>query len=103
MKTTTKRQTVLWVVSGLIGMFTVSLGLTLARAEPPQAKAPQKKLTGAELYAINCNRCHAERYPTEFTATQWQAIMLEMRIRANIPAKQSQAILKYLQEDAGGN
>jgi mono/diheme cytochrome c family protein len=88
----------------LIAVFAVSLGLTLAHAEPPQTKAPQKKkLTGAELYAINCNRCHAERYPTEFTATQWKTIMIEMRVRANLPAKQSQAILKYLQEDAGGN
>lgn len=94
---------VLWGVSALVGVFAVSLGLTLAQAQPPETKAPQKKLTGAELYAINCNRCHAERYPTEFTATQWKTIMLEMRVRANIPAKQSREILKYLQEDAGGN
>ena len=71
------------------------------------AKAPVKetvkKLTGAELYAINCNRCHAERYPTEFTSSQWETIMLEMRVRANIPAKQAREILKYLKEDAGGN
>jgi len=71
----------------------------------PEKKAPKKtqkkKLTGAELYALNCNRCHAERYPTEFTAAQWKTIMLEMRVRANLPAEQAKAILKYLQEDSG--
>jgi mono/diheme cytochrome c family protein len=73
-----------------------------ATAEKPAAKkAAKKKLTGQELYAINCNRCHPERYPTEFTAAQWKTIMLEMRVRANLPAKESKAILKYLQEDSG--
>jgi mono/diheme cytochrome c family protein len=103
MKTAIQRQTVLCGASALMGVLTVSLGLVLAHAEPTQTKSAQKRLTGAELYAINCNRCHAERYPPEFTASQWKTIMLEMRVRANLPARQSQAILKYLQEDAGGN
>lgn len=100
MKTATKRQTVLWGGSALVGVFVVSLGLTLAHAQPPDTKAPQKKLTGAELYAINCNRCHSERYATEFTSAQWQTIMLHMRVRANLPAAQVKVIVKYLQEDS---
>jgi cytochrome c5 len=64
-------------------------------------KAPKKKLTGADLYAIHCNRCHPERYATEFTAAQWKTIMVEMRVRANLPEEQAKAILKYLQEDSG--
>jgi mono/diheme cytochrome c family protein len=66
-------------------------------------KKPEKKakLTGQELYAIHCGRCHAERYPTEFTAAQWKTIALEMRVRANLPAADAKAILKYLQEDSG--
>jgi hypothetical protein len=71
----------------------------------PDAKAAQKsekkKLSGADLYAIHCNRCHPERYPTERTATQWKTIMLHMRVRANLPAEQAKTILKYLQEDSG--
>ncbi len=67
----------------------------------PAKKAEKKKLTGAELYAINCNRCHAERYPTEFTSAQWKTIMTHMRVRANLPAAQAKEILKYLQEDSG--
>ena len=61
---------------------------------------PAKKLTGAELYAINCNRCHAERYPTEFNSAQWQTLLTHMRVRANLPAKQAREILKYLEEES---
>jgi hypothetical protein len=75
------------------------------KAEPEKKKAAaetkKKKLTGADLYAIHCNRCHNERYATEFTAAQWKTIMAEMRVRANLPAGQAKAILKYLQEDSG--
>lgn len=71
--------------------------------EKKSEKKPEKKakLTGQELYAIHCGRCHAERYPTEFTAAQWKTIALEMRVRANLPAADAKAILKYLQEDSG--
>lgn len=69
----------------------------------PAAKqpAPAKKLTGSELYAINCNRCHPERYPTEFTSGQWETLMTHMRVRANLPAKQAKEILKYMKEESG--
>ncbi len=64
-------------------------------------QSQKKKLSGADLYAIHCNRCHPERYATEFTPAQWKTIMTHMRVRANLPADQAKAILKYLQEDAG--
>lgn len=67
----------------------------------PTHKTEKKKLTGAELYQVNCNRCHAERYPTEFTPGQWKTIMIHMRVRANLPAAQAREILKFLQEDSG--
>ena len=68
-------------------------------APKPAVKA--KKLTGAELYAIHCNRCHPERYPTEFNSAQWKTITTHMRVRANLPAVQAKEILKYLQEESG--
>jgi cytochrome c1 len=70
-------------------------------AEPAEAKAVVRKLTGAELYAINCNRCHSERYANERTPAQWETIMLHMRVRANLPASQAREIVKFLQEDSG--
>ena len=66
-----------------------------------QKKLAWSQLTGAELYSIHCNRCHAERYPTERTGAQWKTIMLHMQVRANLPAGQSNLILQYLQENSG--
>ncbi len=70
---------------------------------PPtkKAEAKVKKLDGAELYQVHCSRCHAERYATERTAKEWKTLMLHMRVRANLPAGQAKAVLKYLQEDSG--
>src|SRR5512137_504184 len=53
-------------------------------AKKGEKPAAIKKLTGSELYAINCNRCHPERYPTEYTSAQWKTIMMHMRVRANL-------------------
>ena len=72
-----------------------------ADSSKTKAKAPPKKLSGAELYSMHCNRCHPERYPTERTAAQWKTILLHMRVRANLPAEQSRTILKYLQDNSG--
>src|SRR5215469_4447676 len=64
------------------------------------AVLPQS-LTGAELYAINCNRCHPERSPIERRSTEWKTILTHMRVRANLPAAQARLILQYLQDNSG--
>jgi hypothetical protein len=89
---------------GVIASIICALCVPLVSAGPPAA--PEKPvqtstLSGATLYAIHCNRCHPERYATEFTAAHWKDIMIHMRVRANLPAAQAQEILKYLQQDAG--
>ncbi len=117
-----KRTMIWWSTSALVGACLVGLGLTLVQAQPPKAdssssqtnsvplkaKAPEpqqpvlkKQLTGAELYEINCNRCHQQRYPTERTGAQWKTIMLHMQVRANIPVGQAKLILQFLQENSG--
>ncbi len=120
-----RQKLILWGAAVLVGACLFSSGLTPVQAQPPSktdsalsqtnsvalkaktAEMDTKKvvtkrhLTGAELYSINCNRCHQERYPTEFTSAQWKTIMLHMRVRANLPAAQAKVILKYLQEDSG--
>jgi hypothetical protein len=72
-----------------------------AEAASKKPQAAPKKLSGAELYSMHCNRCHPERYPTERTAAQWKTILLHMRVRANLPAEQARTILKYLQDNSG--
>ena len=76
-------------------------GEAKAKEAKPNPAPKKPKLTGAELYAINCNRCHPERYATEFNSAQWKTVMMHMRVRANLPASQAKEILKYLQEDSG--
>jgi hypothetical protein len=88
-----------------VGAFLIT-GVMAADSKPDTEtksanKAKATKLSGADLYAIHCNRCHPERYATERTAAQWKTIMLHMRVRAYLPASQAKEILKYLQEDAG--
>jgi len=61
--------------------------------------APVKKLTGEQLYSINCSRCHAERYPPEFSKVQWKTLLFHMRVRANLPPAQAQAVYKYMLEN----
>jgi hypothetical protein len=65
---------------------------TTAKAEP---------LSGAELWTMNCSRCHMARNPSEFTAAQWRTIFRHMRIRANLPAAQARELQKYLEAGAG--
>ena len=88
-------------IAVVVATAAISAFAIVAFAASGDAKPAKKKLTGQELYAINCNRCHAERYATERTPAQWKTIMLHMRTRAQIPASQAKEILKYLQEDAG--
>ena len=76
----------------------VAAAASATNTVPPAVKS---QLTGAELYSIHCNRCHAERYPTERTAANWKTIMLHMQVRAGIPGNQARLILKYLQENSG--
>jgi cytochrome c5 len=92
-------------------MFVTSLATaqTPAAASKPKqetkttttATAKAEPLSGAELWTMNCSRCHITRTPGEFTAAQWQTIMRHMRIRANLPAAQAREIQKYFEASAG--
>ena len=85
---------------------------SLANAQTPSAASKTKQettitpnktepLSGAELWTMNCNRCHMARNPGEFTAAQWRTIFRHMRIRANLPADQAKEIQKYMEAGAG--
>ncbi len=74
---------------------------TKSDKKAPAKSEKKNQYSGAELYAMHCNRCHPERYATERTAAQWKTIVMHMRVRANLPAEQAKAILKFLQEDSG--
>jgi hypothetical protein len=75
--------------------------MAAADSSTKKATPALAKLSGAELYSMNCNRCHQERYPTERTAAQWRTVLLHMRVRANLPDGQARTILQYLQDNSG--
>ena len=94
-----------WVVSGgtSLALVAVVVSVTTAFAVAPDtgSKTLGAQLSGAELFAVHCNRCHAERQAPERTPDQWKTILTHMRVRANLPAEQAKAILKYLQANSG--
>lgn len=66
---------------------------------PTEVLTQGKELTGAEVYAANCGKCHSERYPSERTDEEWKLIVNHMRVRAGLTAKETKAVLEYLQEN----
>ena len=94
-----------WVLGALRFILAVCVSMvlfcqsgTVVLAQSDSAK-PVKVLDGETLYAINCSRCHSERYPTERTDAQWKTILMHMQVRANLPPEQARKILKYMKEN----
>ncbi len=52
---------------------------------------------GAKLWADNCGRCHNIRPASEFTDEGWHSVVNHMRVRANLPGDQAEAIKAFLQ------
>jgi mono/diheme cytochrome c family protein len=98
---TTRRCTSL-AVAAVAALFAGAVAVSIAKDVAGTAPI-KKKLTGEQLFAVNCARCHSERYGTERTKAEWNTIMMHMRVRANLPASQAKEILKYLQENSGTN
>ncbi len=73
---------------------------TASQGEPEQsAPAKRAKRDGAKVYAWNCGSCHSERWPKERSDAEWEVIMTHMRVRANMTATQTEAVLHYLKEN----
>ena len=54
-------------------------------------------LSGQQLYAMHCARCHTERYATERTDAQWKTVMLHMQVRASLNGADAKKVTEYLQ------
>ncbi len=51
---------------------------------------------GAQLWAQSCARCHDVRSPDLHSEREWDLIMHHMRVRANLTAKEYEAIREFL-------
>lgn len=56
------------------------------------------ELSGSDLWAQNCGRCHNYRGVQEFNDAQWSIVVSHMRAIGGIPAAQARAIKKFLQQ-----
>jgi len=99
----------LFAVAAICAAFVTISFLATAQTPSPASKTKAETttsvkaepLSGAELWTLNCNRCHTARSPGEFTAAQWPTIIRHMRVRANLPAAQARELQKFLEAGAG--
>lgn len=55
---------------------------------------PKRKLDADEAYKSNCSRCHLA--PRKYAERKMATIVRHMRVRANLPQAEAEAILEYL-------
>ena len=88
-------------LSILVGAVVLGRPEATAAEEASQQKAAaseQRALVrkGAREWSAYCGSCHNARPPGERSPAEWDTIMLHMRVRANLPAGDAQALLAYL-------
>lgn len=78
----------------------VALGAMLAAATVARADddSERKALVrrGARLWSPYCGACHNARPAAERSPGEWDTLMMHMRVRANLPAADSRALLEFL-------
>lgn len=86
----------------------IVLGILIYSCSPkvvPQSE-PIKEVTskplsaamneGKGLYENNCAKCHKLYSPNDYSAIQWQPILLDMQKKAKITDEQREKIYSYL-------
>jgi cytochrome c5 len=71
-------------------------GATSTPSDSPSLAADSQK-GGAQLWAENCSRCHNSRPPQSFSDAQWQAVVMHMRLRADLTGPETRKITEFLQ------
>ncbi len=57
---------------------------------------PGSVAEGAEIYSLNCVRCHNARPAEDYTARQWSVVMPHMREKAHLTRHETQAVETFL-------
>jgi mono/diheme cytochrome c family protein len=85
-----------WLGAAIVALVVI-LGAGAARAAD---SASEKQLfrRGAMLWPHYCAYCHNARPASEFNPEQWKLIMMHMRVRANFPAEDAEAIQAFLRD-----
>jgi mono/diheme cytochrome c family protein len=74
------------------------LALSSASALATESEQQQREMfkLGAKLWPVYCAQCHNARPGSEFSAAQWDIIMMHMRTQANFTANDARAMTEYL-------
>lgn len=67
------------------------------KSESATQADPMQIVRGAKAWSENCARCHNLRSPSELTDEEWDVSVTHMRIRANLPASDTDDIRAFLQ------
>lgn len=67
----------------------------------PAAEVPS--FGGAELWDMNCTRCHNLRPRAEYSPAQWAVVVNHMRVVADLPGADYRALLQYLADRQRAN
>lgn len=73
--------------------FTLVVRAVAAEDEPTEKELFRR---GAKMWFSYCGQCHNARPGGEFNRLEWDTLMLHMRVRANLPARDAEAIRVYL-------
>ena len=88
-----KRQRLRFGIGTFILLLTVALRAMAAESESTDT---QLFLKGAKLWGAECGLCHHARPGSEFNRLDWDTLLLHMRVRANLPASDAEAIRVFL-------
>ena len=84
-------------LGSVVGAFVLLLVLVLsAAAVESEPTDTQLFLRGAKLWGAYCGLCHNARAGGEFNRLEWDTLLLHMRVRANLPAADAEALRVYL-------
>ncbi len=80
-------------VGALVLLLALALSTVAAENEPTET---QLFLRGAKLWGAYCGLCHHARAGGEFNRLEWDTLLLHMRVRANLPAADAEALRVFL-------
>jgi len=57
-------------------------------------------IAGQQTYNAKCNRCHAYKVTTDYTADRWMSIMAVMSIKANLTQTERDNVTAYVRANS---
>lgn len=79
----------------IIGLLFMANSVIAAADQTGGQETPRQK-SGAQIWTENCGTCHNLRNPAGYSDAEWEVAVQHMRIRANLTAAETRAIVEFL-------